>query len=104
MRDSQEHENQAHSSSCSSRPHRVRGTASVRRTPCVELPLRARTASSVPLALNRPPGSRQVMGLSDGTAFIDVTDSAAPVVLGKIDTHTGPSTLSRVQILPALRT
>jgi choice-of-anchor B domain-containing protein len=31
-------------------------------------------------------------GLDNGTAFVDVTDPAAPVYLGKLPTHTDPST------------
>jgi choice-of-anchor B domain-containing protein len=32
-----------------------------------------------------------IVALRDGTSFVDVTDPRTPVVLAKLDTHTGPS-------------
>jgi choice-of-anchor B domain-containing protein len=39
-----------------------------------------------------------IVGLIDGTVFIDITDPIAPVYLGKLDTHTAESTWRDVKV------
>ncbi len=39
-----------------------------------------------------------LMGLSNGTAFIDITDPVNPIYLGKLPTHTDPSTWRDIKV------
>ncbi|MEM7313023.1 MAG: choice-of-anchor B family protein, partial [Planctomycetota bacterium] len=47
-----------------------------------------------------PQTSREyaIMGMRDGTAFVDVTDGRNPIVLGKLPTHTGESTWRDIKV------
>jgi len=40
-----------------------------------------------------------LMGLADGTGFVDITDPTAPVYLGKLPTHTVPSIWRELKVL-----